>query len=286
MARLEQSLVWDAAADRTFLVFLGAAALSLIRAADQPGIDLGAGGTSITIVPTDVVIAVLVVALVIRIVRMRHFPRTAVALTAAAGVFAALILVTGAANSSSALVAAGKLVELGALLVGAVVLVDSLERLWAVAPILVAMATVATAWAVVGWVQDPGSRQASFLGEHDFAALSTACFVVGLASLHTRPGSKRLPLVAGIVGALGITPRSGAREPARALPRRRCPDRRGGGARGSAPAPRGRDRTDRIGCDGRDVRPAGKRSRLPAPVVRAGTGPGSRDSTPAAGASG
>ena len=91
------------------------------------------------------------------------------------------------------------------MLVGAVVLVDRVERLWAVVAVLVAITAVATAWAFVGWVQSPGSRQASFLGEHDLAALSTASLVVGLASLHSRHGLGKLPLVAGIVGALGIT---------------------------------------------------------------------------------
>ena len=56
----------------------------------------------------------------------------------------------------------------------------------------------------MGFAQHPGSRQASFLGEHDLAALSTACLVVGLAALHCRHRLSRLPLVAGIVGCLGI----------------------------------------------------------------------------------
>lgn len=205
MARLRQSLVGDAAADPAFFLFLGAVATSLIRAADQPGLDLEIGSTSITIVLTDVVLAVLAVTVAARIVRTRHYPRQAAALTAAAVVLAGLIVVTAALNSGSAFVTAVKLVELAALLVGAVVLVDRVERLWAVVAVLVAITAVATAWAFVGWVQSPGSRQASFLGEHDLAALSTASLAVGLASLHSRHGLGRLPLVAGIVGALGIT---------------------------------------------------------------------------------
>ncbi|MGZ8686990.1 MAG: hypothetical protein ACXWZP_01035, partial [Gaiellaceae bacterium] len=108
-------------------------------------------------------------------------------------------------NGAGAFVAAAKLVELSTLLVGAVVLVDRAGRVWAVVAVLVAITTVAAAAALVGWVQSPGSRQASFLGEHDLAALSTASLVVGLASLHSRHRLGRLPLVAGFVGALGIT---------------------------------------------------------------------------------
>jgi hypothetical protein len=205
MARLRQSLVRDAAADPAFLLFLGAVAASLIRAADQPGIDLEIVGTSVTIVLTDVLLAMLAVMVAARIVRTRHYPRQAAALTTAAVVLAGLIVVTALPNSAGAFVSAAKLVELAALLVGAVILVDRVERLWAVVAVLVAVNAVATAWAFVGWVQSPGSRQAAFLGEHDLAALSTASLVVGLASLHSRHRLGRLPLVAGIVGALGIT---------------------------------------------------------------------------------
>ena len=47
-------------------------------------------------------------------------------------------------------------------------------------------------------------RRRAFLGEHDLAALSTVALVVGLAALYARHRLGRLPLVAGIVGALGI----------------------------------------------------------------------------------
>ncbi len=205
MARLRQSLVRDAAADPPFILFLVAVAASLIRAADQPGLDLELGSTSVTVVATDVVLAALAVTLAVRIVRTRRYPREAAALTAAAAVLGGLIVVTAALNGAGAFVAAAKLVELATLLVGAVVLVDRVGRVWAVVAVLVAITAVAAAAALVGWVQSPGSRQASFLGEHDLAALSTASLVVGLACLHSRHRLGRLPLVAGFVGALGIT---------------------------------------------------------------------------------
>ncbi len=205
MARLRQSIMRDALTDPLFALFLGAVALSLVKAADLPGLDIGLGSTTVTVVPTDVVVAALAIAVAVRIVRRRRYPRAAVALTAAAAALGALVVVTAAANGASALVAAVKLVELATLLVAAVVLVDRVERLWALAAVLAAITAVATGWAFVGWLQSPGSRQASFLGEHDFAALSTASLVVGLAALHGRHRLGRLPLAAGIVGALGIT---------------------------------------------------------------------------------
>ena len=63
------------------------------------------------------------------------------------------------------------------------------------------------AWALVGFVvQQPASRQASFLGEHDLAALSTVALVVGLAASSTRDRRRRQVALAGIVAA-----RSGSR---------------------------------------------------------------------------
>jgi hypothetical protein len=205
MVRLPHSTVRSALADPVFLLFLASIVLSLFRAADLPGVDIVVGGSSVTVVPTDIVLLALAVGLVARIARARHYPRGAVALTACAGALAALIVLTGAANGTTALITSVKLVELATLLVASVVLVERVEHLWIVVVVLVGVTTVAVVWGVVGWAQNPGSRQASFLGEHEFAALSTASLVVGLAALHGRHRLGRLPLFAGIVGALGIT---------------------------------------------------------------------------------
>jgi hypothetical protein len=205
MFRLRQSMLRSALADPVFLLFLGAIVLSLIKAVNLPGAEFNAGGSSVTVVPTDVVLVALAVALAARIARTRRYPRAAAAVTGTAAAFGALIVLTGAANGASALITSGKLVEIATLLVAAVVLVDRVERLWVVIAVLVGVTVIAVIWGVVGWVQSPGSRQASFLGEHDFAALSTASLVVGLAALHSRHRLGRLPLVAGIVGAIGIT---------------------------------------------------------------------------------
>ena len=90
-------------------------------------------------------------------------------------------------------------------MVGAIVLVDTTQRLWVVVGTLAFMTVAAVLWATIGFAQTPGDRQASFLGEHDLAALSTAALVVGLGALHTRHRLGKLPAVAGIAGAVGIT---------------------------------------------------------------------------------
>lgn len=187
-----------------FALLLVAIAASFVKAVDQPGFSLSAGGTSVRIVVSDLLLAALAVVVVVRVWRRRSYPRSALALTVAAAVFAGLVVVTAVANGSTALVAAGKLVTLGALLVGCVVLIDSADRLWVVALLIVVVTTAAVAWALVGFAQHPGRRQASFLGEHDLAAISTACLVIWLAALYVGGRRDRLPLVAGVVGALGI----------------------------------------------------------------------------------
>ena len=60
------------------------------------------------------------------------------------------------------------------------------ERLWLVVATVIGSSR---AWPRLGARRlraATGGRQAAFLGEHDLAALSTACLVVGLAALHAR----------------------------------------------------------------------------------------------------
>ena len=190
--------------DPAFALLLAAIAVCLIKAVDQPGFSIGLGGTSVRLVLGDLLLAALTVAVGIRVARTRDYPRQAAALTITAAGFAALIAATALANGGTAFVAAGKLLVLAALVVGCVVLIDSTDRLWVVVLLIVVVTGFAVAWALVGFAQRPGSRQAAFLGEHDLAALSTACLVIGLAALHVRHRLSRLPLVAGIIGCLGI----------------------------------------------------------------------------------
>ena len=203
MGHLRQSTMSEAR-DPAFALLLAAIAVSLIKAVDQPGLTVALAGLSVRVVLGDLLLVALAAVVAVRVARARSYPRPAAALTIAATVLAALILTTGLANGGTAFVAAGKLVTLTALLAGCVILIDSTDRLWVVILLFVVFTAGAVAWGLVGFAQHPGNRQASFLGEHDLAALSTASVVVGLAALHCRHRLGRLPLVAGAVGCLGI----------------------------------------------------------------------------------
>lgn len=203
MGRLRETTLTEAR-DPAFALFLLAIASSFVKAVDQPGLTFDAIGTSARVTISDALLATLAVVVAARVWRRRSYPRNTLSLTAAATVFAGLIVLTAVANGGTALVAAVKLVTLGALFVGAVVLIDSPGRLWVVGLLIVFVTGVAVVWALVGFVQNPGHRQAAFLGEHDIAAMSTACLVIWLATLFAGHHRGRLPVLAGIVGALGI----------------------------------------------------------------------------------
>lgn len=205
MGGLRQRIVRDATRDTTFMLFLVALVLSLVRARDQPGLDVTVGSETITVIPADLALVALGISVAVRCGRRRSYPRPAVPLTAAALVFAGLVVATAVVNGGTAFVAAGKLVELATLMIGGIVLVDSVERLWAVVGVLVAVAVVGAVWAVVGFVERPGERQPAFLGEHDLSVLSTAVLVIGLAALYARHGLGRIPTIAALAGAVGVT---------------------------------------------------------------------------------
>jgi hypothetical protein len=77
-------------------------------------------------------------------------------------------------------------------------------RLRVLFAVVVAFATVATTWGLVGFLTADQGRQASFMGEHDLAALATLAAAVGLARVHARRGYPGLLAVAGlIVGLVG-----------------------------------------------------------------------------------
>src|SRR5690349_8413924 len=115
MGHLRQSTMREAR-DPAFALLLAAIGASLIKAVDQPGFEVGLAGTSVKIVLSDLLLAGLVVAVVLRLTRTRTYPRRARLLTITAAAFAFLILATGLANGGTAFVAAGKLVSLTALL--------------------------------------------------------------------------------------------------------------------------------------------------------------------------
>ena len=195
---------WLSATDLPFHVFLATVGLCLFRAADLPSVELGAGGTQLSVGPADLALLVTAVLAVAYLRRRRTVPSPWL-LTATAA-FALLIAVSALANSSDALAAAGKLAELSILALGAAAFVDTRARFAALAAFLVGFCVVATAWGTVQFVVEGGERQGSFMGEHDLALLATMTLVFGLsyvfASDHLPPGIALVGIVTGTIGVV------------------------------------------------------------------------------------
>jgi hypothetical protein len=184
-------------------LLLATTAVCLVRARDQPSVDVSVGGTTASIVPGDVLLVVLGLVAVAELVR-RGIPAGArPALLAAAG-FCGLIVVTGATNGATALVSGAKLVELAALALGAATLIRTRDELEAVVDVLLLFTVAADLVGVVKFLESAGGRQASFLGEHDFAALAALPLLYGLALLYERGRSMRawVAIAAGAVGCI------------------------------------------------------------------------------------
>lgn len=186
------------AGNLSFLVFLATVVLSLFRARDLPSLELG----EVDVTVADAAL-MATAALALAVLRTRPLPAR---LLVAAGAFAGLVLISALPNGAEAITAAGKLGELGALTLGAVAFLDSRKRLHALLAVVVSFAAFATAWGLVGFLGSDRGRQASFIGEHDLAALATLAAAVGLARVHAVRGYPGLLAVvgtgAGIVGTI------------------------------------------------------------------------------------
>jgi hypothetical protein len=193
----------QAARSWRFGLFLAAIALSLVRSRDQPSIDIGVGGTTVSIVPADLALAALAVVAAATLAR-DGVPRAARMTFASAAAFLTLVLVTAAVNGTAAFVAAGKLALLAALGLGALALVHTRPHVEAIVDLLLLFTIAADVVAIVEFVRGGGGRQASFLGEHDFAALATLPAVYGVALLFVGRARTRawIAIVAGGVGVI------------------------------------------------------------------------------------
>ncbi len=185
-------------------LFLVAVALSLWRAADQPSLDVGIGGTTASIVVTDVALAALGLACVATLIRERRVPRAVWSALLAGGCFLLLVLITASANNATALVAGAKLAELGALGLGAIVLLRDRASLEGLVDVLLLVTAAADAVGLFDFVRSGGGRQSAFLGEHDFAALATFPLVYGVVLLFERKASVRRAVAAIVIGGLGV----------------------------------------------------------------------------------
>ena len=204
MGGLRVMELWRAAGGPAFALYLVAVATSLFRVADQPAVDLELGATEASLVPTDLVFAALAAVAVAELVRGRITPGPTRRLLLAAAAFAAWIGLTALPNGGVAIVAAGRLLELGVLALATAVLVRRMEHLRLLVATLLVMTLAAVAVALVGFAAELGERQTSFMGAHDLAALASMMLAVGLAQVFA---SRRVDSVVGVtvaVGAVGV----------------------------------------------------------------------------------
>lgn len=206
MARGSRQHLWRPGRDIPFLVLCLAVALSLVRSVRQPSVSFALGGTDVTLVPADVAFAALAGLALARLFGRGALPRPARALTSAAGAFSAWLFLSSAANGAEALVGAAKLLEYGVVGLGAILFVRRRAQLWLLVGVLVAMTVVADVHVLANAWHDLDRRQASFLGEHDFAALGTMSLAVGVALLFA-PRRQLAPLgvVAAVAGGFAVT---------------------------------------------------------------------------------
>ena len=203
MAAFRHMALWRRMRSPSTALLLVTAALCLIRSRDQPGVDVGVGGTSAHVVPGDVALAALLVVSVLALARS-GVPRRAWLALAGGVAFCALVVLTGAANGATELVAGGKLVELAVLALGVLAVARTRDDIEALVDVLLVFTIVADIVGLTKFVTGGGGRQTSFLGEHDFAALATLPLVYGLVLVFQRRDTRRaaIAIVAGGVGCI------------------------------------------------------------------------------------
>lgn len=195
-----------------------------LHATYSPTLSIPFGGTAIDLTLADLAIALVVGFAVTELVRGGAGSlRRARGLLLATGVFALVTLLSlftplllGEDYPFTVrAVSLGKFWWYGLLAPAVLLLVRGLDDLRPLARSVVIWSGVATAWGLLqfaGLVDEfegkrPGQREPSFVGIHDFAALSGAALVVGLIGLafaDGRPAGRRWTWPAIGVGALGI----------------------------------------------------------------------------------
>ena len=191
-----------------------------LHARYSPGFSISAGSTSLSIELADV--AVLAVAAVALDAARRHGVRAlrpGRAVWIAAAAYLGLVLagtlygpaVTDGYPFASSLVSAAKYAEYAVLAVAVPLLVRTSADRFALLFAVAAWSAAATFWGALqflGLVDEfegrrPGQRETSFLGVHDFAALSAAALAIALVAVAFGPRDRRERLLAWTAGAAG-----------------------------------------------------------------------------------
>lgn len=202
MDGIRNTALWAQLRSPRILLLLATVAVCLIRARNQPALNVGLGSTTVSVVPGDVLLTLLAVVALIEVVR-HGIDRSAWAGIAAAAAFGLLIVVSGAMNGSAAFVSGVKLVELAAIGLGVIAFVRGRTDFEAIVDVLLLFTLAADAIGLVKFVTAGGGRQPSFLGEHDFAALSTLPLLYGLATLSSEHRRRAwLAIVSGAIGCI------------------------------------------------------------------------------------
>jgi len=195
-----------------------------LHATYQPTLSIGVGSTSIDATLADAAIALVVVAAVVRGRREGWAPlrsgRVLLALTAAFVVVGALSLATPSLLGEDYAVgvhaiSVAKFAWYACLLPATLLLVRASRDAVPLLRAVVAWSVAATSWGLLQFLgivsefegKRPGQREPSFVGIHDFAALSGAALVVGslgIALRDGRPAGRRWALAGLAAGALGV----------------------------------------------------------------------------------
>jgi O-antigen ligase len=218
---LLRALAGDAATEA--LTLAAAVPFLFLHATYQPTLSLGVGSTSIDATLADAAIALVVAAAAVRGHREGWAPLRAagvlLGLTAAFVAVGALSLATPSLLGEDYAVgihaiSVAKFAWYACLLPATVLLVRATRDAVPLLRVLVAWSVVATSWGLLQFLgvvsefegKRPGQREPSFVGIHDFAALSGAALVVGAlgVAFAWRPAGRRWGLAGLAAGSLGV----------------------------------------------------------------------------------
>lgn len=206
------------------LVLAAAVPFLFLHATYQPTLSIGVGSSSVDVTLADAAIACVLGAALARARREGWLPlrraRLVVGLAAAFVLCGALSLLTPSLlgedyDLTSHAISVAKFAWYATLLPATVLLVRSTHDLVPLARALVAWSVAATGWGLLQFLgvvsefegKRPGQREPSFVGIHDFAALSAAALAVGAIGVALgdgRPAGRRWSAVALATGALGV----------------------------------------------------------------------------------
>jgi len=217
-----RTLVGDAPAGA--LVLAGAVPFLFLHATYQPSLSVGVGSSSVDATLADAAIACVLVAAALRGRSEGWQPlargRVVLGLAAAFVLVGAISLVTPSLlgedyDFTTHAISVAKFAWYATLLPATVLLVRSREDVVPLARAVVAWSVAATSWGFLQFLgivsefegKRPGQREPSFVGIHDFAALSGAALVVGAIGVALgdgRPAGRRWSWFALATGALGV----------------------------------------------------------------------------------